>query len=93
MQTPMRRAGGKKSGGFEPADIPSPRTMWSVYNKKEMATFERCHEKLKSDADAFPPFPPGRSSRLVLLGAFNHGVVARHFMVGTCRAPPECPPF
>ena len=30
--------------GFEPADIPSPRTMWSVYNKKEMATFERCHE-------------------------------------------------
>jgi len=64
----MRRAGGKKSGGFEPADIPSPRTMWSVYNKKEMATFERCHEKLKSDADAFSAFSAGRSSRLVLLG-------------------------
>ena len=49
----------------EAADVASPRTSWSVYNKKELATWQRCHETLRTDAQAYVP---GAASRLVLIG-------------------------
>ena len=49
----------------EAADVPSPRTSWSVYSKKELATWQRCHETLRADAQAYVP---SAASRLVLIG-------------------------
>ena len=51
----------------EAADAPSPRTAWSAYNRKEIATWQSCHEMMLADANAYV-----RSSipatRLVLFG-------------------------
>ena len=52
----------------EAADAPSPRTAWSVSNRKELATWERCHDTLHNDADALEMRVAPRASRLLLLG-------------------------
>jgi lysophospholipase L1-like esterase len=36
--------------GAEAADVPSPRTRWSISNQKELATWLRCHSALLTDA-------------------------------------------
>ena len=50
----------------EAPDLPSPRTLWSAFNKKEIGTWETCHAALRVDAQAYQPYK--RSTQLVLLG-------------------------
>lgn len=52
------------SVGRERADFGIPRTSWSVHNKKELATWWKCRQKLLRDAEAFEP----ERQRLVLFG-------------------------
>lgn len=51
----------------ETSDVPSPRTAWSVHNKKELATWHSCHGALVSDATAYMAAPV-TERRLVLFG-------------------------
>jgi len=52
--------------GVEAADRPSPRTAWSITNRRELVTWDRCHTTLRNDAQAY--VPRGTSSQLVLFG-------------------------
>ena len=49
----------------EAPDVPSPRTSWSVHNKHELQTWQRCHAKLLADAQAWAPRP---RTQLLLIG-------------------------
>lgn len=50
----------------EAADVPSPRTSWSAFNQREYATWQRCHQTLLADSQAWSP--RGVGTQLVLLG-------------------------
>ena len=51
---------------YEAPDVPSPRTAWSAYNRREISMWHTCHERLAADALAFTPASMPRP--LVLFG-------------------------
>lgn len=58
-----------KPVSYEPADVPSQRTLpWSVHNRKELNVWRTCHESMSTAAASYSAAADAQHRRLVLFG-------------------------